>query len=228
MNVAIKVKLFAMLKERAGCNEVELNLPEGATAKDALVELGRSTGMSDFIERMPVALAINREYVKDDAVLADGDELAVIPPVSGGAEPEPAIVQAAITDLPLSVDRLIENVKHPGAGAIVTFQGTTRTVERLEYEAYDEMAAQLLEQILREVATEHGVLSIAAEHRTGPVALSEASVVVAASSAHRPEAFNAARAAIDRIKSELPVWKKEVEGESAEWVQGTPVGEKAK
>lgn len=226
--MAIKVKLFAMLKERAGCNEVELNLPEGATAKDALVELGRSTGMSDFIERMPVALAINREYVKDDAVLADGDELAVIPPVSGGAEPEPAIVQAAITDLPLSVDRLIENVKHPGAGAIVTFQGTTRTVERLEYEAYDEMAAQLLEQILREVATEHGVLSIAAEHRTGPVALSEASVVVAASSAHRPEAFNAARAAIDRIKSELPVWKKEVEGESAEWVQGTPVGEKAK
>jgi molybdopterin synthase catalytic subunit len=228
VNVAIKVKLFAMLKERAGCNEVELSLPAGATAKDALVELGRSTGMSDLIERMPVALAINREYVKEDAVLSDGDELAVIPPVSGGAAPEQVVVQAAITDLPLSVDRLIENVKHPGAGAIVTFQGTTRTVERLEYEAYDEMAAQLLEQILREGATAHGALAIAAEHRTGPVALSEASVVVAASSAHRPEAFNAARAAIDRIKSELPVWKKEIEGESAEWVEGTPVGEKAK
>jgi molybdopterin synthase catalytic subunit len=165
-------------------------------------------------------------------VLVDGDELAVIPPVSGGAPEGDAAIHTAITDQPLSVDKLIELVRHPGAGAIVTFHGTTRSVDRLDYEAYDEMAGELLARIVDEVAAKHGVLAAAAEHRTGSVPLGEASVVVAVSSAHRPEAFAAARETIDRIKQELPVWKREVEhtdaGESANWVEGTPVKEEVR
>ncbi len=230
--MTIKVKLFAMLRERVGSGEVDLDLPADATARDALEELGKKAGIADLLERMPLALAINREYVKDrQATLSDGDELAVIPPVSGGDPQGDAVVHTAITGDQLSLDRLVELVRHPGAGAIVTFQGTTRTVERLDYEAYDEMAAELLERILSEVAAKHGVLAAAAEHRTGSVPLGEASVVVAVSAAHRPEAFAAAREAIDRIKQQLPVWKREVErtseGESANWVAGTPVKEEA-
>lgn len=224
----IKVKLFAMLREQAGSREIDLDLPAGATAHDALVELGRSAGIAELVERMPLALAINREYVKDDAVMSDGDELAVIPPVSGGAPAGEAAVYSAITAQPISLDKLTAFVRHDGAGAMVTFHGTTRTVDRLEYEAYDEMAEQLLTAILSEVAAKHDLLAIAGEHRTGAVPLGESSVVVAASSAHRPEAFAGAREAIDRIKAELPVWKAEVEagekGETTTWVSGTPVG----
>ncbi len=231
--VTIRVKLFAMLRERAGGGDFELDLPAASTAREALAAIGESRGMSDLLERMPVALAVNREYVRDDVTLVDGDELAVIPPVSGGApEGDGPLCHAAITAEPLSADRLSRLVAHDGAGAIVTFHGTTREVDRLEYEAYDEMAGERLESILTEVAAAHGLLAVAAEHRTGAVPLGESSVIVAVSAAHRPEAFAGAREAIDRIKSELPVWKREVEssgeGESKTWVDGTPVGEVAK
>lgn len=231
--VTIRVKLFAMLRERAGGGDFVLDLPAASTAREALAAIGQSKGMTDLLERMPVALAVNREYIRDDVTLVDGDELAVIPPVSGGApEAGEPLVHAAIVAQPVSADRLERLVANDGAGAIVTFHGTTRTVDRLEYEAYDEMARERLAAILAEVAAAHGLLAAAAEHRTGAVPLGESSVVVAVSAAHRPEAFAGAREAIDRIKSELPVWKREVEtsdeGQSKTWVDGTPVGEVAK
>jgi molybdopterin synthase catalytic subunit len=128
-----------------------------------------------------------------------------------------------VTDEPLSVERLARLVGRPEAGAIVTFQGTTREVERLEYEAYREMAEERIAKIVSEAVERHGLEAAAAEHRVGTVPLGEPSVVVAASSAHREEAFSAAREIIDRIKAEAPIWKKEVGAAGERWVEGTTV-----
>lgn len=136
-------------------------------------------------------------------------------------------IHARITPEPLSADALCGLVADDGAGATVTFHGTTRTVDRLEYEAYVEMAEPLLRDILADVAARHDVLALAAEHRIGTVPRREASVVIAASAAHRGPAFAAAREAIDRIKAQVPIWKREVDvtpaGVDARWVDGTPV-----
>jgi molybdopterin synthase catalytic subunit len=127
-----------------------------------------------------------------------------------------------VTSEPLSTARLREAVRDPRAGAIVVFEGVTREVERLEYEAYGEMAAERIERILRESVQRHGACAAAAEHRVGEVPLGEPSVVVVVSGPHREQAFAAAREAIDRIKAEAPIWKREHDGEDTRWVPGTP------
>lgn len=132
-------------------------------------------------------------------------------------------IRARITHDPISLDELVDWVADRRAGAVVTFTGTTRDVESLHYEAYEEMAAQSLERIAAEVAAAHGAIALAVDHRLGDVPLTQPSVAIAVSSGHRPEAFAAARACIDRIKAEVPIWKKEVDGDSAQWVEGTPV-----
>jgi len=217
----VKVRLFAMLRERAGRSAIDVEIAEGATAAQVTAELGIRHGLTDLLERMPVVMAVNRDYVTADAVLSDGDELALIPPVSGGAA---ARLHARVIEEPLSADRLSEFVRDPAAGGIVVFQGTTRVVDRLDYEAYMPMAEEKIAEILREVAERHDLIALAAEHRFGAVPLSETSVVIAASAAHRAEAFAGARETLDRIKAEVPVWKREVtdgaDGESAEWVEG--------
>jgi molybdopterin synthase catalytic subunit len=129
---------------------------------------------------------------------------------------------ARVSEEPLSVDRLARLVGRPGAGAIVTFQGTTREVERLHYEAYREMAEERIATIVRDAIARHGLEAAAAEHRVGAVPLGEASVIVAVAAAHRGEAFAGAREIIDRIKAEAPIWKKEVEEGAERWVEGTP------
>jgi molybdopterin synthase catalytic subunit len=131
-------------------------------------------------------------------------------------------VHARVTDAPLSVESLARRVGKPRAGAIVTFQGTTRDVEKLEYEAYREMAQERIAAIVTEAIARHGLEGAAAEHRVGVVPLGEASVIVAASAAHREEAFTGAREIIDRIKAEAPIWKKEVEAGESRWVEGRP------
>jgi molybdopterin synthase catalytic subunit len=132
---------------------------------------------------------------------------------------------ARVTEEPLSVERLTSLVGRPQAGAIVSFQGTTRDVERLEYEAYREMAEERIAAIVAEAVDRHGLAAAAAEHRVGAVPLGEASVLAAASAVHRDEAFAGAREIIDRIKAEAPIWKKEVEAGSARWVEGTRAGD---
>jgi molybdopterin synthase catalytic subunit len=214
----VQVRLFAILRERAGRDRLEVELGDGATVRDALDALGENHGLEELLERMPVAAAVNREYASEDSALREGDELALIPPVSGGATP------ARVCDEPLSLERLAQMVGRPGAGAIVTFQGTTRDVERLEYEAYREMAEERMAAIVAEAIERHGLESAAAEHRVGDVPLGEASVIVAASAAHREEAFAGAREIIDRIKAEAPIWKKEVEAGASRWVEGRPAG----
>jgi molybdopterin converting factor subunit 1 len=219
--VTVKVRLFAMLRERAGQSAIDVDVAEGATAAQVTAELGKRHGLTDLLARMPVVMAINRDYADAGTVLRDGDELALIPPVSGGAA---ARLHARVTQETLSADRLSEFVRDPAAGGIVVFQGTTRTVDRLDYEAYMPMAEEKIVEILEAVAARHELIALAAEHRTGAVPLSETSVVIAASAAHRAEAFAGARETLDRIKAEVPVWKREVtegaDGESAKWVEG--------
>jgi MoaE-MoaD fusion protein len=220
----LEVRLFAILRERAGSGSVEIDLPEGATTEDALAALRLEPALGETLERLPVRVAVNREYADPGTELHPGDELAVIPPVSGGA-PDPGAaaaeaVSAQVTGEPLSADAVSRAVARPGAGAIVTFQGTTRDVDSLQYEAYAAMAEERIAAILRDCVERHGLEAAAAAHRTGTVPLGEPSVVVAVSAAHRPEAFAGAREAIDRIKTEAPIWKKEVEGDEERWVEG--------
>jgi molybdopterin synthase catalytic subunit/molybdopterin converting factor small subunit len=204
--VIVRVRLFAGLRERAGRGELELTLPEGARVRDALEE------MADVTAGVPVVMAINREYADEDAVLAADDELALIPPVSGGEATLPLV-----TTEPLSVDELLERVRDPRAGAVVTFSGVTREVSHLDYEAYAEMAAPVIEEIVAAAIERHGLCAAAARHRIGRVDLGEPSVVVAASAPHRDAAFAGAREIIDAIKARAPIWKRE----EGEWVEGT-------
>jgi MoaE-MoaD fusion protein len=212
----VRVRLFAQLRERAGARELSLELPEGARVRDALA----TDAVASLSAGLPLVMAVNREYADEDAPLSAGDELALIPPVSGGAgdagEPHVAIVGG-----PLSLDALVECVRDPRAGAVVTFAGVTREVPSLEYEAYAEMALEQLRAIVAEAVARHGLCAAAAEHRVGTVPLSEASVIVAVSAPHRPEAFAGGREIIDRLKALAPIWKREVdEAGGATWVEG--------
>src|SRR5919201_2028194 len=162
----VTVRLFAMLRERAGAREVTLSLPDGARVSDALAELG------SIAEGMPLVMAVNREYADENQVLDAGDELALIPPVSGG---EAAVQHVRVTDEPLSLDSLVERVRDPRAGAVVTFQGVTREVDKLEYEAYVEMAEAKMAAVVADAAERHGLCAAAAEHSVGDVPLSEPS-----------------------------------------------------
>jgi molybdopterin synthase catalytic subunit len=196
--MVVTIRLFAMLRDRAGAGEIELDLPEGARVRDALARL------DDLAGGLPLVMAINRDYADADSELRAGDELALIPPVSGG-ETLPAVV----TTSPLSLDALVARVRDARAGAVVTFQGVTREVDHLDYEAYVEMADERIRAIVAEAIERYGLCAAAAEHRIGTVPLSEPSVAVAASAPHRGEAFAGAREIIDRIKAEAPIWKRE-------------------
>jgi MoaE-MoaD fusion protein len=193
----VRVRLFAILRERAGSESLQLELPDGATVRDAIAAVPVADGV-------PVVMAVNREVAADDVVLRPGDELALIPPVSGGA----------IHTDPLSVDALIEQVRDPRAGAVVTFSGVTREVDFLDYEAYTEMAGEQIEVIVADAIERHGLCKAAADHRVGRVELGEPSVVVAASAPHRDAAFAGAREIIDEIKARVPIWKRE----EGEWI----------
>jgi molybdopterin converting factor subunit 1 len=205
--MVVRVRLFAQLRERAGRDELELELPEGARVADALA------AGDDLAGGLPLVMAVNREYADAGVALAAGDELALIPPVSGGAVVVPHV---AVRTEPLSVEELAARVRDPRAGAVVTFSGVTREVEFLDYEAYGEMAAEQMAAIVADAIERHGLCAGAAEHRVGRVALGEPSVIVAASAPHREAAFAGARDIIDEIKARVPIWKKEEDT----WVTG--------
>jgi len=213
-----QIRLFAALRELAGSDSVEVELAEGATVADALDALAAGRGeLGAVIGSGSLVMAVNRVYADPGTRLAAGDEIALIPPVSGGAG-----AHVRVHDGPLLLDPLIAAVATDHTGAIVTFQGTTRDVERLDYEAYMPMAEERIATILADVLAGHEIEGAAAEHRIGPVPLGEPSVVVAIAAAHRGPAFAAAREAIDRIKAEAPIWKREVERGAGRWVEGTP------
>jgi len=208
--MVVSVRLFAGLRERAGAAHVDVDLPDDATVADLLAAM-------DLAPRSCVA-AINREYAEPAARISPGDEVALVPPVSGG---DGTVRRVRVTGRALDVAALSAAVRDPRAGAVVLFEGVTREVPELEYEAYAEMAAERIGRIAAEEAERHGLCAVAVDHRTGTVALGEPSVVVAASAPHRGEAFAGARAVIDRVKAEAPIWKVEVDGADRRRVEGT-------
>ena len=205
--IEVSVRLFAGLRERAGVEAISLQLPEDARVSDALAR------MTELTAGIPVVMAVNREYADQDHPLRAGDELALIPPVSGGA----GAAHVRLSAEPLALDPLLAIVRDPRAGAVTSFLGVTRDVAALEYEAYPEMALAQMQAIVAAAIEDHGLCAAAAEHRTGIVALSEPSVAIAVSAPHREAAFAGARQIIDRIKALAPIWKKE----EGEWVTGT-------
>ena len=206
----VTVRLFAQLRERAGSGSVELDLPDGAVVRDAIAALGA------LADGLPVVMAVNREYADEGMALAPGDELPLIPRVSGGSS-----VHAAVRHGSLSLDELCRFVRDPRAGAVVTFSGVTRDVPKLDYEAYEEMAVASMREIALAAVERHGLCAAAVEHRVGTVPLSEPSILIAVSAPHRAEAFAGGREIIDEIKRRAPVWKKE----EGEWVPGSlPTG----
>lgn len=199
----VTIKLFAGLKERAGASEIDVDLPDGARVRDAIAAIEHLAPPG-----LCLVLAVNRQYAGEDLLLSPGDELAVVPPVSGGA-PESSRVHVAVRSEPLSLDALASFVADPRAGAVVTFDGRTRDVEFLDYEAYAEMAEPVLREVAEAAVSRHGLCAAAVEHRVGRVPLGEPSVLVAVSAGHRPEAFLGAREIIDELKDRAPIWKKE-------------------
>jgi molybdopterin converting factor subunit 1 len=208
--VKVRVKLFAALREQAGTRERELELADDAGVGDVWAALGLGA------EPQGLVYAVNRAYVERATRLTDGDEVAVIPPVSGGA--------FRLSDEPLSLEEVAREVASDDAGAIATFVGTTRAhsrgreVIRLEYEAYEGMAEAEMERIAGSLRDRHDVIDVAIHHRVGPVEIGETSVVIAVSAAHRAAAFDACREAIDTLKQTVPLWKKELYVGGEEWV----------
>jgi len=206
--VRVTVRLFAGLRERAG--QARLELEDVATAADVWPRLGLG-------EEPPGLLyAVNREYVEPAHPLGDGDEVALIPPVSGGTfriGPEPLDVAAAVAE-----------VADASAGGIAVFVGTVRRRSRgrsvlyLEYEAFEEMAEPMLERLAGSLTVRHGLCAVAIHHRIGRVEIGEASVVIAVSAPHRAAALAACREAIDTLKETIPLWKKEVYEGGEEWI----------
>jgi molybdopterin synthase catalytic subunit len=233
----IHVRLFAGLSELLGERNVTLDLCDGATVADLRNQL--SSRYPAVVPHLPTAVcAVDEEYVGPDHRLREGDDVALIPPVSGGAgtknheqgtggKDEPFFL---ITAQPLDVSRLADLVRQDESGAVAVFSGVARnhsegrSVIALEYDAYPEMAARKLREVADEVRSRRPVTGIAIHHRIGRLAIGEASLVVAVSAAHRREAFEACQLAVDRVKQTVPIWKKEIweDGEGA-WVAGHAV-----
>ena len=240
----VNVRLFAILRQLAGWREQVLELPVGATIDDAwraLVALAPALAAS----REVVRFARNREYTAANARLEDGDELVLIPPVAGGSDGSLLRVELRATSLDDTlISELRSTVPTSADGALVLFVGQTRdtpgtpapgeesaaarhsgeSVTRLEYEAFEEMALDVLRAIGNEIEQRFGVRRLAIIHRTGAVEVGQASVVIAAAAAHRGAAFDACRYAIEELKARAPIWKAEHFSSGSVWL-GAPARE---
>ncbi|MCC6641260.1 MAG: molybdenum cofactor biosynthesis protein MoaE [Deltaproteobacteria bacterium] len=214
----VTVRLFGSLREAAGSRTIDVELPAGAKI-EALREAVAARLPSAAKLGPRVAVAVNQQLASPGAVLADGDEVALLPPVSGGAG------RCTLSDRQLDVDEVVRRVAGDDSGGVVTFLGQVRdrsrgrAIDHLEYEAYPGMAERELERIAEEAAERWPGVRVAVAHRTGVLAIGELAVVVVAASAHRGEAFEACRFAIDTLKERVPIWKKEVATDGAYWVE---------
>ena len=206
----IVVKLFAGLREKAGASERTLDLPDGASVDTVWPALRLGA------EPEGLLYAVNKAYVDRDHPLTDGDEIALIPPVSGGG--------FRLSEEPIDVASVIAEVADDGAGAIATFLGTTRERSRgrqvvhLDYEAYAGMAEAEMERIANELKSRYELNEVAITHRIGRIGIGEVSVAIAVSAPHRADAMAAAKDAIDTLKHTVPLWKKEVYEGGEEWI----------
>ena len=204
---SVSIRLFAGLRERAGWSRREVEAASVADVWPAL-DLGD--------EPAGLLYAVNKEYAPRERALADGDEVALIPPVSGGA--------FLLSEEPLSLDRVVGEVRSHEAGAIATFTGTTRvhsrgrTVTHLDYEAYEGMAERVMAEIAEGLLERYDLTGIAIHHRVGRVSIGDTSVLIAVSAQHRQDALAACKDAIDELKERVPLWKKEVYEGGEEWI----------
>jgi MoaE-MoaD fusion protein len=210
VGVRVRVRFFAALREHAGTGKRDLELPAGARVADVWDALA----LGD--EPAGLTYAVNREYTSRDRPLADGDEVALIPPVSGGA--------FRLTEGPIDIAAVVAEVADERAGGIATFVGTVRARSRgrdvlyLEYEAYEGMAEQVMAELAETLKGKHDLTAVAMTHRVGRVEIGEASVAIAVSAPHRHSALAACQEAIDTLKQTVPLWKKEVYEGGEEWI----------
>jgi MoaE-MoaD fusion protein len=217
----VRVLLFAALREAVGEKSLQLELRGPATLADLLGELeARHAPLARYRGRLLVAR--NEERVPLSTALCDGDEVALLPPVSGGAE------RAWVDSAPLSLDALLREVAGPEMGGVVTFTGVVRNrargeaIDHLEYEAYAPMAEKEMRKIVDAVHERWPHVRIALSHRVGRLAIGDAAVMIAVAAPHRAEAFEACRFAIDKLKASVPIWKKEFAASGSYWVEENP------
>jgi len=227
----IRVLYFAVFREKLGRDEDVLALAGGACVRDAIATLAARHGAIENL-RGKFRVAVNQDFADDDRELLDGDELALIPPVAGGAGAADELAAPSggagrhvqLLATPLSLDRCITAVTGAGMGGIVTFTGMVRrhsrgvAVDHLAYEAYGTMAVREMTRLCDEIEAELAGTRLAVEHRVGRLDVGDIAVVIAAAAAHRAEAFTACRAMIDRLKDRVPIWKKEVGDDGTEWI----------
>jgi MoaE-MoaD fusion protein len=208
--VRVTVKLFAGLRERVGAGEHQIELPDGAAVADVWPALGLNDEPGGLL------YAVNREYAERGRTLSEGDEVALIPPVSGGS--------FRLVEGPIDVAAVIAEVADDRAGAVATFQGTVRSQSRgreviaLEYEAYEGMAESVVAEIAAEASARYELCAVAVTHRLGRVEIGETSVAIAVSAPHRQDALAACKDVIDALKERVPLWKKELYEGGEEWI----------
>ncbi len=223
----IAVKFFAMLKDRAGCAEVRLPF-SGNTVSDLLKQVAAAyPGLSEFLDCNRILISVNQEFVKPDAVLKDGDEVALMPPFSGGSGKAGRV---RIQQGPFRIDDELEELKRTSAaiGGIAVFVGTTRdisqgrSVSKLEFEHYPGMAEKKLAEIRDRAIRDFGLIDVLIVHRIGTVPVGDNIVLRAAAGIHRDEAFRGCRFCIDELKRITPIWKKETSPDGEVWVEEHP------
>lgn len=217
----VRVLLFGALREAVGAKELAVTLADGATiATLRQLLLDSQPAFAPLAGRLRVA--VNRDFSPDGRALADGDEVAFLPPVSGGS------TRCTLSDRPLDAEAVAARVTGPDAGGVVTFVGAVRdhargrTIRHLEYEAYPAMALAEMEKICDRAQDRWPGVRVAIAHRVGHLAIGDLAVVVVAAAAHRGEAFDACRFAIDTLKETVPIWKKEVATDGEYWVDDHP------
>jgi molybdopterin converting factor subunit 1 len=226
--ISVRVRAFALMREVLGTAELAVTLPAGADVAALLARLAQEFPDARLAGRR-FTTAVNRSYAPPDAILADGDEVALIPPVSGGA-----VKLFEVVDRPISIDEVAARLAAPENGAITLFAGTVRGVtekpaggageavtDYLEYEAYAEMAEPVLESIAGEaMARWPAIRAVSIVHRTGRLEVGEVSIVIAVAAGHRQDTFDACHTIIDRVKAIAPIWKREVGPDGSSWVEG--------
>jgi MoaE-MoaD fusion protein len=217
----VRVIYFGMLKDAVGRQVDEVTLPQGATLGDLVEERIQHSNVIDNFRKV-LAFSVNQEYAQLSTPLHDGDEIAMLPPVSGGA-PRCELVRNKI-----DVQQIVQGIKHPEDGAVSVFDGIVRNNTRgrrtlyLDYEAYEEMALKQMEQLAADAVDKFGVREVRMVHRLGRLEIGETSVFIAVASAHRGAAMDACRWLIDTLKKTVPIWKKEFFEDGAVWADGEP------
>jgi molybdopterin synthase catalytic subunit len=221
----VRVLFFGVLKDLLSSSGEAVTLPEGATVAQLMEQLRDGVGHPVW---SALAVAVNREYAAASAVLHEGDEVALLPPVSGGADVAAVAPIVALTREHIDRGALVAALQQPGDGAVVVFDGIVRDNTRgrktlyLDYEAYEEMALEQMQKLAREAGERFAVDRVGVVHRLGRLEIGESSIVIVVTSAHRAAAFDACRWLIDTLKRTVPVWKKEHFADGAVWKDGEP------